>query len=171
MYIYTGRAQLPPKAVHLATYLPSPRCLLHTYRAAVPPYHGAPQHDTKHTMDTSCGTPWNTSTADVPRERSIHILSSSASFYPYLSRCSYTSFTATPSPFLPHLPIHLLVRSSVRSSVFLASYPVPVFVTIFSFPPLRFLSSVREDERGLVEVPLFSSASSALSGPRSTDRR
>lgn len=34
---------------------------------------GAPQHDTKHTMDTSCGTPWNTSTMDVPRERSIHI--------------------------------------------------------------------------------------------------
>lgn len=34
---------------------------------------GAPQHDMKHTMDTSCGTPWNTSTMDVPWERSIHI--------------------------------------------------------------------------------------------------
>lgn len=34
---------------------------------------GVPQHDMKHTMDTSCGTLWNTSTMDVPRERSIHI--------------------------------------------------------------------------------------------------
>lgn len=34
---------------------------------------GAPQHDMKHTMDTSCGTPWNTSTMNVPGERSIRI--------------------------------------------------------------------------------------------------
>lgn len=42
------------------------------------PTIGVPQHDTKHTMDTSCGTPWNTSTMDVPP----------GTIHPHLSRRS-----------------------------------------------------------------------------------
>lgn len=66
------------------------------------PTIGVPQHDTKHTMDTSCGTPWNTSTMDVPRERSIRI-----------SRVVPPSFAG---PFLPS-PGYIFFRLSSISSL------------------------------------------------------
>lgn len=76
---------------------------------------GAPQHDTKHTMDTSCGTPWNTSTMDVPRERSIHI-----------SRVVPLAFTGTRSCFFsPAATFFFSFLSYVLSFLTMLLFPHP----------------------------------------------
>lgn len=70
------------------------------------PTIGVPQHDTKHTMDTSCGTPWNTSTTDVPRERSIRI-----------SRVAPPSFAGPRSCFFPPPATFFFLRLSSMFSL------------------------------------------------------
>lgn len=120
--IYTERTTTTAYT-HLATYLPIYGPLpIHLYTvyihaAAVPPYHGAPQHDTKHTMDTSCGTPWNTSTARTSLGNDP-----STSLYLSLFSVTLTSFMVsfTLSPFLPRLPT---VRPSIRPFVRLSTFP------------------------------------------------
>lgn len=82
---------------------------------------GAPQHDMKHTMDTSCGTPWNTSTIDVPP----------GTIHPHLSRCS-SAFTGLRSCFFS--PAATLFFFSCFFYVF-------SFLAIIRFPYLLFLLS------------------------------
>lgn len=107
----------PPS--HLPTYLRTPAytSIYGVHAVAVPPYHGAPQHDTKHTMDTSCGTPWNTSTARTSLGNDP-----STSLYLSLFSVTLTSFMVsfTLSPFLPRLPT---VRPSIRPFVRLSTFP------------------------------------------------
>lgn len=83
---------------------------------------GAPQHDTKHTMDTSCGTPWNTSTTDVPP----------GTIHPHLSRCFCVVHGTRVRVFFPASStlssLSLLFSSRLSStSVFLFSRDILLF--------------------------------------------
>ena len=119
-------------------------------------------------MDTSCGTPWNTATTNVPRERSIHIFPSFS-----LTLSSFSSFNVP-----PRSPRHTVDCPSLllRRPHLFPSCPIPArhpfsFFLVFSFLSLSLSLSSGWIEFKVERSKVIFSKLIASAGLRSTIHR